>query len=44
MTAVVSTQLADGWVEIPDHWWSTIAVGAPLGFAGLWLVGRRLVG
>ena len=40
--AAVSTQLADGWLEISDHWWSTFLVVGPLGLAGLLLVGRRL--
>ncbi len=40
--AAVSTQLADGWVEIPDHWWSTFLVVFPVGLAGLLLIGRRV--
>ena len=44
IAAVVSDNLADGWVEIPDHWWSTIVVGGPLGLAALWLIGKRDAG
>ncbi len=42
--AAVFTHLADGWVEIPDHRWSTFLVGLPVGLAGLLLIGRRVRG
>ncbi len=44
MAAVVSTQLAHGWAEIPDHWWSTLVVGGPFGLAGLWWLMNRPTG
>jgi hypothetical protein len=28
--AFASNELAGGWEEIPQHWWSTFAVGVPI--------------
>jgi hypothetical protein len=32
---LVIPDLQDGWVEIPDHWWSTLAVVPALVGVGL---------
>ena len=35
LAVFASGELAEGFVEIPDHWWSTFMVGFPLAGAGL---------